>query len=156
LTRAELGDSLHRARLPMTGNRLARVVMHAELEGVICSGRRRDGQFTYALLAERAPNARRLPRDEALASLGERFFRSHGPATIRDFAWWSGLTTADGKRAAEMIRPRRELIDGLPYGTIGESPRATARDQQLHLLPIYDEYLIAYRDRKAVPHGPST
>ena len=156
LTRAELGDSLRRARLPMVGNRLARVVMHAELEGVICSGRRRERKFTYALLAERAPNARRLSRDEALASLGARFFRSHGPATIRDFAWWSGLTTADGKRATEMIRARREVIDGLAYWTTKESSRGTARNQQVHLLPIFDEYLVAYRDREAVPHGPST
>jgi hypothetical protein len=156
LTRAELADLLHRARLPMTGNRLARVVMHAELEGVICSGRRRERHSTYALVDERAPNARRLPRDESLATLGERFFRGHGPATIRDFAWWSGLTMADGKRATEMIRARREVIDGLTYWTVGRSPQGTARDQHVHLLPIYDEYLVAYRDRKAVPHGPST
>jgi winged helix DNA-binding protein len=155
LTRAELSDCLQRARVPVAAERLARVVMHAELEGVICSGRQRERQFTYALLDERAPKARRMSRDEALATLGERFFRSHGPATIRDFAWWSGLTTADGKRATEMIRARREMIDGLTYWTIGSSPRATARQQQVHLLPIYDEYLVAYRDRQAVPHGPS-
>jgi winged helix DNA-binding protein len=156
LTRAELGDCLQRARMAMTSDRLARVVMHAELEGVICSGRRRERQFTYALLADRAATTARLSRDEALATLGERFFRSHGPATIRDFAWWSGLTMADGKRATEMIRARREAIDGLNYWSVGQSPRVSARDQQVHLLPIYDEYLVAYRDRKAVPHRPST
>lgn len=155
LTRTELSDCLQRARVPISAERLARVVMHAELEGVICSGRRRERQFTYALLAERAPTARRMSRDEALATLGERFFRSHGPATIRDFAWWSGLTTADGKRATEMIRATREMIDGLSYWTIGSSPHASARKHNVHLLPIYDEYLVAYRDRKAVPHGPS-
>ena len=156
LTRAELAARLHGAGLPIAGLRLGRVVMHAELEGLICSGRRRDRQFTYALFSERAPNACRLSRDEALATLGRRFFRSHGPATIRDFAWWSGLTVADGKRATEMIRARREVMDGLTYWTAGQPPRGTARDQQVHLLPIYDEYLVAYRDRKAVPHGPST
>lgn len=156
LTRPELAAALQRARMPMVGNRLARVVMHAELEGVICSGARRERQFTYALLAERAPRARRLSRDEALATLGERFFQGHGPATIRDFAWWSGLTAADGKRATEMIRARPEVIDGLSYWTIGELPRQAARVHQSHLLPIYDEYVVAYRDRKAVPHGPST
>lgn len=155
LTRTELGDWLRRARVPVDAERLARVVMHAELEGVICSGRRREREFTYALIAERAPKARRMSRDEALATLGARFFRSHGPATIRDFAWWSGLTMADGKRATEMIRARREVIDGLSYWTTGSSPLATARKQPVHLLPIYDEYLVAYRDRTAVPHGPS-
>ena len=76
----------------MTGMRLAHLAMYAELEGVICSGPTRGSQFTYALLAERAPDARRLTRDEALGELSRRFFRSHGPATIRDFVWWSGLT----------------------------------------------------------------
>jgi len=156
LTRPELAEALQRARLPMIKDRLARVVMHAELEGVVCSGRRREHHFTYALLAERAPKARRLPRDEALATLGERFFRSHGPATIRDFAWWSGLTMAEGKRATEMIRARRAVVDGLTYWTIEGSPRRAGRIQPVHLLPIYDEYVVAYRDRKAVPHGPST
>jgi hypothetical protein len=155
LTRVELAESLSQARLPMSGNRLARVVMHAELEGVICSGRRRERQSTYALVAERAPDAERLSHDEALATLGQRFFRSHGPATIRDFAWWSGLTMADGKRATEMIRAQRETIAGLTYWTVEPSPRRTAREERVHLLPIYDEYLVAYRDRQAVPHRPT-
>src|SRR4051794_12729464 len=93
LTRAELAARLERAGLPAEGQRLARVVMNAELEGVICSGPRRDRQFTYALVAERAPKAARLPREEALATLAQRFFSSHGPATVKDFVWWSGLTT---------------------------------------------------------------
>ena len=155
LTRAELGERLQRAKLPWVGNRLARVVMHAELEGVICSGPRRERQFTYALLVHRAPNAERLPRDEALARLARRFFTSHGPATVRDFVWWSGLTTADAKRGLEMNRASREDVDGLTYWSIGHSARGAVRDQLVHLLPIYDEYLVAYRDRTAVPHRPS-
>jgi hypothetical protein len=155
LTRAELAVRLDRARLPMTGNRLARVVMHAELEGIICSGRRGERQSTYALVSERAPKARTMSRDEALATLGQRFFSSHGPATIRDFAWWSGLTTADGKRAIEMIRARREDEGGLTYWSVGNPRSSAARDRLAYLLPIYDEYLVAYRDRKAVPHGPA-
>ena len=155
LTRAELAARLDRARLPMTGSRLARVVMHAELEGIICSGRRAERHSTYALVSERAPKARRLSRDEALATLGQRFFSSHGPATIRDFAWWSGLTIADGKRAIEMIRAQREADGGLTYWSLGHSRPSAARDRLAYLLPIYDEYLVAYRDRKAVPHGPA-
>ncbi|MFL6281249.1 MAG: winged helix DNA-binding domain-containing protein [Vicinamibacterales bacterium] len=155
LTRAELAARLQRAALPHEGERLARVVMHAELEGVICSGPRRLRQFTYALVAERAPKAARLPRDEALATLAQRFFCSHAPATIRDFVWWSGLTTVDAKRAIEMIRARREEIDGLMYWTTGQPGRGAMRDHLVHLLPIFDEYLVAYRDREAVPHPPS-
>src|SRR5262245_26686737 len=152
LTRAELAQ---RARLPMAGVRLGLLAMYAELEGVICSGPRRGKQMTYALLGERAPGATRLPRDEALAELCRRYFSSHGPATVRDFVWWSGLTGADARRALEMNRARREEIDGHIYWTIGSTAPGPARKDLVQLLPIYDEYLIAYRDRQAVPHGPS-
>jgi hypothetical protein len=156
LTRAELADQLERERLIARGQRLAHLVMHAELEAVLCSGPRRGKQFTYALLAERAPAARSLPHDEAVAELTLRFFRSHGPATIRDCNWWSGLTTAHIKRGLEMNRARAEEIDGRSYWTIGRAPRGSSTGAAVHLLPIYDEYLVAYRDREAVPHGPMT
>jgi hypothetical protein len=163
-TRLELREHLRRAGITAAGQRLAHLVMHAELEGIICSGPRRGKQSTYALVAERAPTAPRLPRDEALAELTRRFFTSHGPATVRDFAWWSGLTMADGRRGLEMNRARREDVDGLVYWSIEGSRRTHAprpgrkqsslRERCAHFLPIYDEYLVAYRDRVAVPHSP--
>jgi hypothetical protein len=140
--------------VPLHTQSLAHLVMYAELEGVLCSGPRRVKQSTYALLAERAPKAVRLSRDEALATLARRFFRGHGPATIRDFVWWSGLTTADARRGLDMIKARREDIDSLTYWTVGPDPRPVTRPDVVDLLPIYDEYVVAYRDRVAVPHGP--
>lgn len=178
LTRAELGAQLKRTGLVATGVRLALVTIHAELEGVICSGPRRGKQFTYALLAERAPRPRRLRGDEAVAELTRRYFSSHGPATIRDFVWWSGLTTADATRGLDMIKARQEVVDARTYWSVDDTragdPRQRSRTDSrtvddrtvddrglwtddrgpVHLLPVYDEYLIAYRDRVAVPHGP--
>jgi hypothetical protein len=152
LTRRELGAHLHRAGLPSKTMELAHLAMHAELEGLICSGPRRGKQFTYALLADRVPAARRLQPDEALAELTRRYFRSHGPATIRDFVWWSGLRTADARRGLEMNRARSREVDGLKYWTIGREPGSASRPRSgVHLLPIYDEYLVAYRDHRAVP-----
>jgi hypothetical protein len=154
LTRQELGAHLGRHRMVAAGVRLALLTMYAELEGVICSGPRRGRAASYALVAERAPNAKRLLRDDALAELGRRFFRSHGPATVRDFVWWSGLNTADAKRTLEINRAARVTLGGLSYWTIGPSVDRGARAPRVHLLPIYDEYLVAYRDRAVVPHGP--
>jgi hypothetical protein len=156
LTRAELGARLAAAGIEAKTMRLAHIAMHAELECVICSGPRRGKEFTYALVGERAPRAQRLPRDEALGKLALRYFKSHGPATVRDFVWWSGLRAADAKRGLEINKAREELVDGRAYWTVdGDSTRVTRR-RTVHLLPIYDEYLIAYRDREAVPHGQST
>lgn len=153
LTRRELGERLRRARLPMTSMRLAHVMMYAELEAVVCSGPRRGKQFTYALVSERAPNSQRLDRDEALAELSLRYFRSHGPATIRDFVWWSGIKTTDAKRGLDMIRAHREEANGRTYWSLDSAARAV-RTHPVHLLPIYDEYIVAHQDREAVPHGP--
>lgn len=152
LTRLELGEHLARAGLPGTGQPFGHLAMYAELEGVICSGPRRGKQSTYALLANRAPGARRLPREEALRELTRRFFRSHGPATIRDFVWWSGLKTADARRGLEMNGARPKEVGGLTYWTLGRDSAVGSTRNMVHLLPVYDEYLVAYRDREAVPH----
>jgi hypothetical protein len=152
LTRLEVAEHLARGGIEAKGQRLAHVALHAELEAVICSGPRRGQHFTYSLLAARAPRARRLQRDEAIAELTLRYFRSHGPATVRDFVWWSGLLTAEAKRGLDMIRARPAVVDGLTYWSTGGSPAQRAGRRRVHLLPVYDEYLVAFRDRKAVPH----
>jgi hypothetical protein len=156
LTRAELGAALARAGVVMKGVQLALLTMYAELEAVICSGRRRGLQMTYALLAERAPRAHSLGRDEALAELTTRYFSSRGPATVRDFAWWSGLTAADARRGLDITKAMSQIIDGGTYWTIGRDASRRTTRTAVHLLPIFDEYLVAYRDRSAVfPEGPS-
>ena len=152
LVRAELAERLARAKIPMTGVRLAMAVMYAELEGVICSGPRRDRKFTYANLGDRAPRAARFDRDEALAELFTRYLQSHGPATLKDFSWWSGLTMSDGKRALDIVRARHRDEDGLAYWSLDDRRPRVARGSGALLLPIYDEYLVAYRDRVVVPH----
>ena len=158
LTRAQLALVLRRARIDVEGQALAYVVMHAELGGLICSGARQGKQFTYALIEERAPRARKLTRDEALGELTRRYFSSHGPATLRDYVWWSGLTVGDAKRGIEIAGPDlvSEMMDGRTYWRLPgtSSPRTRPVERAAHLLPNYDEYLIAYRDRDAVI-GPS-
>jgi DNA glycosylase AlkZ-like len=155
LTRTELSAHLERGGIAAKGVPLAMLTIHAELEGVICSGARRGKELTYAQLAARASHASTLTRDEALATLTKRYFRSHGPATIRDFVWWSGLKTVDAKRGLEINRAQSVVIEGTTYWTVGDEPGQTFSQATAHLLPVYDEYLVSYRDRQAVPHGPT-
>ncbi len=110
LTRTELGAFLQQADIATDDLlRLGHILIHAELEGIVCSGARRGKQFTYALLDERAPQAKTLARDEALAELAKRYFTSHGPATLKDYVWWSGLTVADAKAGIEMVKTQRRV-----------------------------------------------
>ena len=153
LTRDELAGRLDAAGLKLRGNPLAFVMMHAELEGVVCSGPRQGRQFTYALLDERAPAARPLDRDEALAKLVLRYFTSHGPATARDFAWWSGLTNADALRGLEMNGRKLTSLtrEGRTYWHDGGSLPGPGRNPSIFLLPNYDESLVAHKDRLPMP-----
>ncbi len=152
LTRAELASELERTGIaPGDSMRLGYLIHRAELDGIVCSGGRRGKQFTYALLNERAPRAGTFNRDQALAELSKRYFTSRGPATARDFVWWSGLTMAEAKAGIEMAGSllNRETIGGQTYW-FSDNP-AAARNTPLaaHLLPTYDEYLIGYKDRGA-------
>lgn len=152
LTRTELAEVLRRARVDVSGPfRLARVVMNAELDAVVCSGGRRGKQFTYALLDERVPPARLPDRDEALVELTRRYFTTRGPATPSDFAWWSGLTVADARRGIEMMGDalEREMIDGRPYWSVPSTVKRW-RAPLVHLLPNYDELFIGHKDRSAL------
>jgi Winged helix DNA-binding domain len=165
-TRTELAAALRKAGIRAEGRRLAYLMMSAELDQVICSGARRGKQFTYALLEERAPKATRLPRDEALGELTRRYFTSHGPATLRDYVWWSGLTMGDARRGVEIAGRAlmQETFGELTHWSAAPTPAftrslgggGTRRSASAYLLPIYDEYLIAYKDRGAVTDPAST
>lgn len=152
LTRAELGSALEKAGINAEGLRLGYFMMSAELDGIICSGPRKGKQFTYALLGERAPQSKSLPRDEALAELTRRYFTARGPASLPDFTWWSGLTMADAKNGIEMVGSQlaSEVISGQVYWLAEIEQPAREKGPNACLLPNYDEYIIGFKDRSAI------
>lgn len=153
LTRDELRAILEKARIPASHNlRMSYIMMHAELEQIVCSGARRGKQFTYALLDERAPNATTMDRDRALIELARRYFNSRGPATVHDFSKWSGLTIADTRKGLEAISSElvHEIIDGQTFWLPPSTPSLRRATPTASLLSIYDEYLSSYQDRRAL------
>jgi winged helix DNA-binding protein len=153
LTRTELASVFQKAGVDVTnGVRMGLFLMYAELEGLICSGARRGKQFTYTLLEERVQQVRALDRDEALAELTKRYFSTRGPATLQDFAWWSGLTVNDAKEGTEMVKPQfaKEEIDGKTYWMDSSVAPVKEISPAVHLLPNYDEYFIGFKDRSAI------
>jgi hypothetical protein len=151
LTRDALRRAVQRAGMATDGLRFLFMLLRAELDGVICSGGRDGKQVTYALLDERVPAGKDLTRDEALAEITRRYFVSHGPATVQDFVWWSGLTTKDAKTGLDMVRRRlvQDTINGRTYWLSASMHPGRRAPRRAHLLPTFDEYLIAYRDRSA-------
>ena len=150
LTRAALKTVLNRAGVDADNTiRLAHIFLRAELDGVVCSGPMLGKQFTYALLEERVPETKSLTRDEALAKLTRRYFTSHGPATLQDFVWWSGLTAADAKHGIALVHSdlKEALLEEKSYWS-APTKRTRATPQSAHLLPAFDEYSVAYKDRQ--------
>lgn len=151
LTRQELTTALEQAGISTEGLRLTFLLQRAEIEAVIASGSRRGKQFTFALLDELVLVSRALERDEALAELARRYFTSHGPATLQDFTWWSGLTAAEARTGLEMVKPQfvKETIDERVYWLSPSTSTLRVASPTAYLLPPYDEYTVAYKDRSA-------
>ncbi len=150
LTREELGGVLADAGITASGLRLGYFVGHAELERMLISGPRRGKRQTYALFEERVPSSPPRERDEALAEIARRYVKGHGPAQVADLSWWSGLTVADSRKALELATPplERETVGERTFWVSPDGRGDTAFDRPaVHLLPNYDELLIAFRDR---------
>ncbi len=156
-TRKELNAALVAAGVDTTGQRMPHMLGHAEIDGLIASGPRRGKQHTYLLLEGRVPDAPARSREADVAELVRRYFTSHGPATLRDFAWWSGLTVADGKAGVAAAGARlsvEEDEDGRAWIAGADAPADPPRSSDAHLLGTYDEMLVAYRDLRYVhPDG---
>ena len=153
LTREELLIELTQANIETKNNRSSHILLNAELDGLICSGASKDKKQTYALLEERVRKVKILSKVEALTKLALRYFSSHGPATLHDFTWWSGLSTAEARQALDMIKT------GFVSETIGLQTfwmpqplqrRNLYKRPSLCLLPAYDEFVISYSDRSAM------
>jgi hypothetical protein len=153
LTRLEIASVFQRAGIATdVPQSFTYLMMRAELDGIVCSGARRGKQHTYALLDERAPQARSLGRDEALAELSKRYFTSRGPATLQDYIWWSGLSAQDANAGLEMVRSEfvHEAIDARTYWFAPSTLNSKDSSPDAYLLPNFDEYVVGYTDRSAI------
>ncbi len=137
---------------PGDGVRMSIFMMEAELAALVCSGPRQGNQFTYALLEERAPEVKPLSREEALSLFTCRYFRSRGPASVKDFTTWSGLTVKEAKEGIAMMGKALEktVIDDTDYYFIDDMPTLPKNGQVTFLMADYDEYGMGYKNRSVL------
>jgi hypothetical protein len=151
LTRDEAYAALARGKVSPEGQRGIHILGKLAMDGVLCYGAPRGKQQTFVLLDDWIPTSRVLEGDEALGELARRYVTSHGPVTAADLAWWTGLTLTETRRGLEVAQP--DLVertwDGHAYWDAPGSMRARA-GSTIRLLPSYDEYTVAYRDRSAI------
>lgn len=151
VTRDILFTKLEQGKVSTQDQRGHHILLMAELDRVICSGKLQEGKSTYALFDERVTEPSKLTREEAIATLMTRYFTSHGPATLDDFAWWSGLPAAAIREGVSLVKHLLDTttIAGQTYW-LKDTGRPTAgTTPSLYLLPAFDEYLVSYRDRSA-------
>jgi hypothetical protein len=157
LTREVLAHRLEKSGISTRGdNRLSHILLCAELDGLVCSGPPAGNKQTYALLDDRVPLNSTLSREESLGELARRYFKTRGPATLRDFIWWSGLRSKDATHALESVKSEfvSESFESTVYWHSNSAVRAGSPKSNIHLLPAFDEFLIAYKDRSAVIGAP--
>ena len=152
LTRPELYKVLEDGKITPTGQRGIHILGWFSRHGLLCQGPYRDKQPTFALLEEWLPPARDLGTEEGLAELTRRYFEGHGPATLADFERWAGLKTSEARRGLEAVKSelRREDIDGQTYWLSAKSEMPEGAVTGVYLLPGFDEFILGYKDRKAV------
>ncbi len=129
LTRDELAAVLDRARIDRVGQRMPYILIHCELEALIASGGLSGKHQTYALLDERFPKGGKFGGEDPLVELTLRYLMSHGPATVKDVSWWSGLTMGDIRKALAALgsEVEQETVDGLTFWAVrtdGDPPTA--------------------------------
>ncbi len=119
-------------------------------EGLLCNGVTADKEPTFALRDEWVSKPVKLDRDAALAELALRYFRSHGPATLHDFVWWTGLSVGDARAAiaATGATLTRRVMGEREHWFTGEADAPAV--SSVELLPAFDEHLLGYQDRSAV------
>lgn len=157
-TRAQLLASFAASGSSIAGQRGYHLIVAVSLRGVIVQDPMEPGSATRQLFldaAEWIPDAGQ-PTDAAaaLVLLVQRYFESHGPATIADCAWWLGVPLTPVRAAV------RELGQGLGSTELGGvtyhyAPAHAERwakppgARSVLALPGFDEFLLGYRDRSA-------
>ena len=155
LSRPQLMELFEANNLPTQNQRGYLYISNLAERGIICQGPLEGKQQTFALLDEWVPHAKKLERSEALAELAMRYFTSHGPATIQDFANWTGLGITEARQGLDPIKHllRAEYYDEIEYWVSKEIALHTEPPHGLHLLPGFDEFILGYKDRSAVLHA---
>ena len=151
LTREELYATLERGGISPAKGLGLHILGRLALEQLMCFGPRRGKQHTFVSFDAWVPKGKQLTRDEGLCELSIRYFQSHGPAQLSDFAWWSGLTMKEVKLAVEHASAKLQHVvidDATYYLTSAMLPKE--KTEEAFLLPPFDEYVVSYKDRSAV------
>ena len=152
ITRSAAYELLESEKIRADGQRGIHILSRFAMEGLLCFGPRDGKQFTFVLLEEWIPNGRKLAREEALARIAKKYFTGHGPATLKDFSWWTGLPITEARKALEMVRNEFEsvTVDDQEFWFVPNGNLPSDKPETVFLLPGFDEFMLGYTNRDAM------
>lgn len=150
LTKKDLMNRLAKRKIRIEGLMATQVLIRAELEMHVCSGVRHENKVTYSLFDARIPRSEKISKKDSIVKLASLYFNSRGPATIKDFMWWSGLSLSESKFGVSALGKNLKCasLGGLDYLYV-----ENAYDQKKKisaLLPSYDEYMVSYAEGRNI------
>ncbi len=141
---------------------LSRLVREMSLQGLLCHAKStgpwyHNTEHAFARIDMWLSNSSEEPWDEddALRGLVQRYLRSFGPATVSDFAYWSGMKVRDAMPAFEAIADSTEEVSitgkRRKYLILEEDTDQLCGTEVLsthaRLLPQFDALVMGHRDK---------
>jgi hypothetical protein len=147
--RTELLNILEQNNISTEGQRGAYILQRASLDGLICQINAENNNAVF-ISTDKISTKPKIKREDALKELAKRYFTSHGPATLKDFVWWSGLLVKDAKIGLNALKSmEKKNIGGNIYFMKSINMENIQDSHNVSLLPGFDEYLLSYKDRSA-------
>jgi len=152
-SRSELFGVFERAGQPTVGQRGIHLLAVLCQRGVLVQGPLAGNQQLVVAFEDWIKVSRQLGRAEGIAEWLLRYLRSHGPATERDFAWWSGIPLTETRAALAQVGDQLVGLefDGRQYWLSPETAAllddGVPGQRTVLALPAFDEFLLGYTDR---------
>lgn len=152
VTKEDFVQALAEKGKQMDDHRLSYHIRMAEMTGILCSGDLQPMKATYAFSLHKIPQRANMDRDEALAHITRKYFKSRQPATLEDFVWWSGLNISDCRKGIALLGDYLHVkrYRGHDFYLTDDCRTRGFRKEKYLLIPPYDEYLIGYKSRDIV------
>ncbi len=149
LTRSEVRERIERAGVELNSQTGMHIALTAVVAGIACLGPDRGKTTCLVRREDWLGKQRRFDRDKALAELARVYIRAFGPATDRDFAYWSGMPLRDVRSGLGAIAKEIEEVEVGEQTMLvprGKRPRLPANGQ-VRMLGNFDTYLLGWKDR---------
>ena len=124
--------------------------------GVVCSGPNKGNESTFVRADKWIPDWKDIPSDQAEREVLVKYLRAFGPATIADFALWTGMLISDAKEiwSREQTNIAQVDVEGwkaaILQSDLPELEKAEVDDHVVRLLPYFDSFILGHKSHRNI------